>query len=433
VTRRSEPLEFLDGLPRYATDGAAAVKPGFERVLALLDRLGNPHLAAPTVHVAGTNGKGSTASYIAAIATASGLRSGLHTSPHLVSVTERMRVDGVPAPLAWLSEAVAALRRPIRRVGASYFEVTLALSFAWFAEQRAEVVVVEVGLGGRLDATNVVDPAVCVITDIGLDHVDLLGDTVQAIAREKAGIMKYGIPVVAADSGPEVEAVLRESARAAGCPLHLVREEVVFSAGVHRLTLETPLHRYENIPIGLPGPVQTRNAALAVRAVELLRGHEGLEGVAWPDAVRVGLTDVTCMSGLRGRMETLLTSPLVVADVSHNAEGIRSALETFGAMHPAGRRIVILGIMADKPVRTMVRSVVESGALVVPVAVPSDRAVPAEELAAVVRDLGGTCEAVIEEGPGSVPDWIRTHAVAGDGILIAGSHYLVGPVLAAWS
>lgn len=431
MSQNTDPLDFLAGLPRYATEGSAAVKPGFDRVLALLERLGNPHLASPTVHVGGTNGKGSTASYIAAIATASGLRVGLHTSPHLVSVTERMRIDGKPAPESWLADAVGSLRNTIRRSGASYFEATLALSFAYFSERQAELAVVEVGLGGRLDATNVVDPTVCVITDIGLDHVDILGKSMEAIAREKAGIMKHGVPVVAADSGPEVEAVLRESAESSGSPLHLLREEVSYIPG-DRFSLRTPVRRYENIPIGLAGPIQARNAALAVRAVELLSGHEGLQGTAWPDAVRIGLTDISCLSGLRGRMETLLSSPLVVADVSHNTEGIRSALETFDAMHPVGRRVVLLGLMADKPVTEMVHSVVESGATIVPVAIPGGRSLPVSDLARIIEDAGGRYEPAIE-APEAVPDWIRSNAGPSDGILIAGSHYLVGPVLSAWS
>ncbi len=427
----TDSLAFLSGLPRYATDGSAAVKPGPDRILALLDLLGNPHLAATSVHVGGTNGKGSTASYIAAIATASGLRVGLHTSPHLVSVTERMRIDGKPAPESWLADAVAELRPAIRRLGASYFEATLALSFAYFAERQADLVVVEVGLGGRLDATNVVDPAVCVITDIGLDHTDILGDTVEAIAREKAGIMKHGVPVVVADSGPAVEAVLVESARSAGSPLHLFREDVSLEPG-ERLTIGTPVGRYERIPIGLAGSVQARNAALAVRAVELLSAHDGMAGVAWPEAVRIGLTDVSCLSGLRGRMETLLASPLVVADVSHNAEGLQAALETFRIMRTGGRRLIILGLMADKPIDRMVRSVVESHMTVVPVGLPGNRALPPSELASWILDAGGVCEPPIAS-PEAVPDWIRANTTEEDGILIAGSHVLVGPVLAAWS
>ena len=431
MSRAASPLAFLDGLPRYATEGSAAVKPGFDRILALLDRLGNPHLATPTAHVAGTNGKGSTASYIAAIATASGLRVGLHTSPHLVSVAERMRVDGKPAPEAWLSGAVSLLRPTIRRVGASYFEATLALSFAYFVEARVDLMVVEVGLGGRLDATNVIDPAVCAIADIGVDHVEILGESLPAIAREKAGIMKHGVPVVVADSGPDVESVMREAAAAAGSPLHLLREEVTFRAGP-RFSVTTPVSRYENIPIGLSGAVQARNAALAVRAVELLSLHEGMADVAWPEAVRIGLTDVSCLSGLRGRMEILLDSPLVVADVSHNTEGIRSALDTFDSLHPTGRRVVLLGLMADKPVVEMVRTVVDSGAVVVPVHLDNPRAVPAGELARLVVEAGGTCEDPIT-GPEHIPDWVRGRSDAGDGILVAGSHYLVGPMLAAWS
>src|SRR5690606_4396768 len=167
------------------------------------------HRAFPSVHVAGTNGKGSTASMIAAVGTAAGLRVGLHTSPHLFHVGERIRVDGVPAPEAWLAAAVARYRPAFEAVGPSFFEATVALSFRYFAGAGVDWVVAEVGLGGRLDATNVLAPAVSVVTSIGLDHTELLGESLAAIAREKAGIVKPATPVVTAADQPEVVDVLR--------------------------------------------------------------------------------------------------------------------------------------------------------------------------------------------------------------------------------
>ena len=202
----------LLALPRFAGAGAAAYKPGLGRTRALLAALGDPHTVVPTVHVAGTNGKGSTASFAASVAQAAGLRVGLHTSPHLATLRERMRVDGRPAPPDWLDGALARWGGAVDAVGPSFFEATVALSLLYFAEQDVDLAVVEVGLGGRLDATNVLAPLVAAVTHVGLDHTDLLGDTVEAIAREKAGIAKPGVPflhAVAGEARPALEAEAR--------------------------------------------------------------------------------------------------------------------------------------------------------------------------------------------------------------------------------
>ncbi len=239
---------FLMSLPRYDKRGAASLKPGFERINKLLALVGNPHRAYPIAHVAGTNGKGSTCSMLAAIGTAAGLRVGLQTSPHVFDVTERMRIDGVPARAAWLDRTVRILRRPIEQIGPSFFEATTALSFLYFAEHSVDLAVVEVGLGGRLDATNIVDPVVCGITAIGLDHVAILGSTLPAIAAEKAGIIKPGVPVFTSNTNPEVLQVLRAKASKIGAPLRLTSEEFrevrVINAELNTVVIESKRHRF---------------------------------------------------------------------------------------------------------------------------------------------------------------------------------------------
>ena len=196
--------EFLLSLPRFTDAGHAAYKPGLERIRQILDAMGNPHDRFRSIHVAGTNGKGSTASMIASIGSSLGLRIGLHTSPHLVRITERMRIDGAPAPDEWLDSAVDMYRDGILAAGASFFEATVALSFLFFAENEVDFAVVEVGMGGRLDATNVLMPEVCVVTRIGLDHTEYLGNTLSEIAREKAGIAKRDRPLVLYPAPDEV-------------------------------------------------------------------------------------------------------------------------------------------------------------------------------------------------------------------------------------
>jgi dihydrofolate synthase/folylpolyglutamate synthase len=416
-------LAYLDTLPRFTDQGAAAYQPGLERMQALLATMGEPHQAYPSVHIAGTNGKGSTASFLAAIARAAGYRVGLHTSPHLWHVTERMRVDGQPAPMAWLTSTVARYHDLFEQVRPSFFEATVALSFLYFAEQQVELAVVEVGLGGRLDATNVLFPRLALITSIGLDHTELLGDTLVAIAREKAGIIKPRIPVLTSAVQPEVQAVVREVAAAQGSPYHLLWDEVGYEVvnelPITRLNVHTPLHRYEALEIGLPGRHQVANALLALRAAELTLP----EVTQHPVAVFEGLRDVRRLSGLRGRFDVLCTSPLVVADVAHNPDGLEAVLTTFSQYAITGQRYALWGALRDKDAATMARQLVTAGFAVYVVALESTRAWPAEALIDFVQQAGGRILGVgtVSEG------WqlVQQHLQPTDAVLITGSHQVV--------
>ncbi|HYE58946.1 MAG TPA: Mur ligase family protein, partial [Rhodothermales bacterium] len=340
VRRTSHAEAYLDALPRFTAQGAAAYQPGLDRMRAMLAALGDPHRAYPVVHVAGTNGKGSTASFAAALLTASGLRTGLHTSPHLWHVTERMRVDGVPAPEAWLEEATARLRPLFDAHGPSYFEATVVLAFQYFAEQQVDAAVIEVGLGGRLDATNVVAPVACLVTALALDHTDILGPTLAHVAREKAGIFKPGVPAFTLRQPEEAATMLAAEAARVGAPLEDVSETVHAEGN----SLTTPLGRYEDVHPGLTGPHQAQNAALALRGAETLRGH-----ALSREAARSGLGDVRGLAGLRARLETVQSRPRIVLDVAHNPHGIAAALAAT-APPPGGHRTLLLGLMADKDV-----------------------------------------------------------------------------------
>lgn len=419
-----DPLSYLQALPRFADQGADAYQPGLERIRVLLEAMGQPHQAYPSVHIAGTNGKGSTASFLAAIARSAGYRVGLHTSPHLWQVTERMRVDGQPAPIAWLKAAVVRYRDLFEQVRPSFFEATVALSFLYFAEQQVALAVVEVGLGGRLDATNVLLPRLAIITSIGLDHTDLLGDTVVAIAREKAGIIKPGIPVLTSALQPEVQAVVREVATAHGAPYHLLWDEVRYelvseAPPLTRLNVHTPLRHYEELQIGLPGRHQVANALLALRAAELV-----LPEVAHhPTAVTEGLRDVCRLSGLRGRFDVLRTCPLVVADVAHNPDGLASVLATLAQYPIAGQRYALWGALRDKDAAAMAHQLVAAGFTVYVVALESHRAWPANALVDLVHQAGGHVL-----GAGTVLEgWalLQQHLQPTDAVLITGSHQVV--------
>ena len=387
---------------------------------ALLSALGDPHRAAPVVHVAGTNGKGSTASFVASIASASGRCVGLHTSPHLVHVGERMRIDGVAAPDAWVEDAVDRHAGAIRDVGPSFFEATVALSFLYFAEHAVDLAVVEVGLGGRLDATNVVEPAVTVVTHIGLDHTDLLGDTLAAVAREKAGIAKPDVPFVHAVLDAEARAALDAEARRRGATVEAVRE----TCRVGLSTIATPAQTYEGVEIGLAGAHQVWNAALAVRAAEL--ALPGLD----PEAVRVGLREVAAQSGLRGRGEGWERDARVVLDVAHNADGWAAALA--GVRVPEGGRLyALVGVMADKDADALAQLLAAAPATAIPLRLDGERALDVGALVDVLR--ARDVDVVSGPRPTAEAGLAAFGAVAGpaDRLLVTGSHLAVAAVLEA--
>ncbi len=428
--KKEEPGAYLLSLPRFTDQGAPAYRPGLERMNALMDGMGRPHEAFRSVHIAGTNGKGSTASMLAAVVSASGRKTGLHTSPHLFRLTERMRIDGQEAPEAWLADAVERCRSLFEQVGPSFFEATVALSFLYFAEKGVEEAVVEVGMGGRLDATNILTPQLSLITSIGFDHTEFLGDTLARIAAEKAGIVKPGVPVLTSAEQPEAVEAIRSAATARQAPFHHIPEEVRVQAtravaeGIV-LTLETPARRYENLRIGLPGLHQRSNAALALRAAELLPDPPP------PEAVYLGLAEVRTRTGLRGRLDVLHRAPLIVADVGHNPEGLSAALRFVRSATPEhGRIFALFGALRDKDVGAMARLLAESGAAVFAVALASERALPAAELSDALRVMGVTIS-----GAGPVPEgihWFQGVSTPRDALLITGSHQVVAQIPEAW-
>ncbi|MEL6611051.1 MAG: Mur ligase family protein [Bacteroidota bacterium] len=434
---------YLDALPRWAAQGQAAYQPGLTTMERLMEGLGRPHEAFPSVHVGGTNGKGSTASMLAAIATASGRRTGLHTSPHLLDFAERMRIDGQAAPHAWIAGAVARHRALFDAVRPSFFEATVALSFLYFAEMAVDLAVVEVGLGGRLDATNVLAPAVALVTYIGLDHTDVLGTTKAAIAREKAGIAKPGVPFLTAEPDPALRAVLRAEAEARGASFEAVRETVTVEAGPSsdgavRLDVNTPERRFADLCMGLPGTHQTWNAALAVRAAEtagIMTGEDGSDR----SAVRQGLAGVRKLAGIRGRCEVWSESPLTVLDVSHNAEGLAAALAFVQARQHArregtagGRLQVLLGLMRDKDLDALVPLLRRAEATITPVSLDSARARSAAELRAAFAAAGLALS--LDDAPTTPHEalaWLHRRITAHDAVLATGSHLVAAAVLRA--
>lgn len=378
------------------------MNPGLDRIGALLGAMHNPEQGMPVILVAGTNGKGSVASMIAAILTASGLRTGLHTSPHLLDVTERMRVDGIPAPDAWLDPALERYREDMERIEPSFFEVLVAFSVLWFHESGVDVAVVEVGLGGRLDATNILDADVSVITSIGLDHTDLLGSTLPAIAREKGGIIKPGRPVVLGRMDADAEHELVLMADAAGAQV------------VHGEAGKLPA----GTRVDLPGPHQHRNARVAFAAARAWRDSDVAD-----EAVREGLGRVRALSGLRARLEIVSDSPRVIVDMGHNADAIATAL---AALSDDPVDVLVMGLLRDKDAAAVGRVLRNEfrGELWL-VSTPGDRGQSAAELAqGMSRD-----DARLFPSVAKACDEIRR---TGASCLCIGSHHVAAEVLRAF-
>jgi dihydrofolate synthase/folylpolyglutamate synthase len=427
-------IDYLLGLPQYGSVADDARKPGLERIEALMEGLDDPHKALRTVHVAGTNGKGSVASMTAAIATAAGLNTGLHTSPHLTHVEQRMRVNGTPAPREWLANTINQYRDLFDRVEPSFFELTVALTFHYFAEQNVDLAVVEVGLGGRLDATNVLRPALAIITNIDLDHTDLLGDTLPEIAREKAGIIKPDTPVLSGVTQEEAQSAISEVAADQNAPVRDLRDEVSWWAPYVDLTgsiidVETPLRSYDRLHVPLAGSHQQANAALALRATELV-----VPAVqARPDPVHEGLRDVRSLTGFRGRFDVLQETPLVVVDVAHNPPGIEAGLSTLdrALTGRGGALYVCLNAVQGKNLPEVARLLADRDAQVIPIPIDTVRALSPEQITDTLQSHGVK---VLDPRPlaDALTDFQR-FAQPEDALLITGSHKMVELLPDEWT
>ena len=400
---QQETLRWLTGLRNLGS------RLGVDRMRLLSARVGNPERAAPCFHIAGTNGKGSTSAMIEAIQRAHGRRTGLYTSPHLVAIGERIQVDRAPlsdVAVVLLAERLRphyeAIRAEDPENAPTFFELITAAALLEFAGRKVDVAVLETGLGGRLDATNVCAPEVCVITSIGLDHQEYLGPTLAAIAAEKAGILKPGVPCVVGDVPPEAEAVIVTRARAVGAPLRFVRDR--FAAGLPETSLA--------------GAHQRRNAGAAMLACELAKrlpidvtkARAALRSVEWAG---------------RWQEFRLADGRRLIVDGSHNEEGIRAVAPLLAALSAP---TVIVGALGIDRARPLVAAAVKAAGRLVLVRPDNERACSAEELAALVPD-----EFRGEVRRASVAALFPSPSVCaaeGETVVVLGSLYLVGEVLA---
>lgn len=402
-------LQYLyDSTPMFQQVGGTAYKEGLYNTLALDEHLGHPHRQFHTIHVAGTNGKGSCSHTLAAILQTAGYRTGLYTSPHLVDFRERIRVNGHPIPEEYVIQFVEKERSFFEPLHPSFFELTTAMAFRYFADERVDVAIIEVGLGGRLDCTNIIRPDLCIITNISLDHTQFLGNTLKQIAGEKAGIIKSGIPVVIGETTNETRPVFEQKAHAVHAPIYFAEEN--------------DREDYPGIECELKGIYQKKNTRTLFTALPLLKesGYRIDE-----QYVRQGFAHVVELTGLMGRWQKLQDAPTLVCDTGHNVGGITYIAEQL-RQQPCRKLHIVIGMVNDKDIRGVL-ALLPQEAIYYFTRASVKRALPAEDLASLAAEVGlqGLCYP-------DVPSAVRAaqeKSLPEDFIFVGGSTFIVADLL----
>jgi dihydrofolate synthase/folylpolyglutamate synthase len=426
-------LEFLN----TRTDFEKMIRVGYNhtnfnlsRMLRILAALGNPHKKIKTVHIAGTKGKGSTCHMVASMLQNSGYKTGLYISPHIVELRERISIDGKmisEAEFTRLMRRIAPVVHRLHRDDPTFFEIMTTAAFLHFANNKVTMAVIETGLGGRLDSTNVIKPEACGIVNISYDHVAQLGNTLEKIAEEKAGIFKPGVPVISAPQVASVKRVLRQAAERVGCPLRIIGEDIEFSyrfecsraAGPHtRVCLATPTTRFDHLRVPLLGEHQAYNCGVALGIIDALRqaGHE---------LPRQGAIDGLAKVRVEGRLELIRDLPRTVVDAAHNAASIAALMRAIGQNITYDSMVVIFGCSADKDIEGMLQQLQLGADKVIFTTAGSPRSVDPQELHARFAEKCGKMAqvgATLEEAYR-----IACKSVTRDDLIcITGSIYLVG-------
>ena len=403
-------LEYLyNSAPMFQQVGAGAYKEGLENTRALDAHFRHPHEHFHSLHIAGTNGKGSFSHTLAAILQSAGYRVGLYTSPHLVDFRERIRVNGQPISEDYVIRFVEEERAFFEPLFPSFFELTTAMAFKYFADEKVDVAVVEVGLGGRLDCTNIIHPDLCIITNISLDHTQFLGHTLAQIAGEKAGIIKPGIPVVIGETTPETRPVFYQKAQEEGAPIHWAEEEG------HE-------NDYPGLSFELKGLYQEKNRRTLLTALPILKeiGYRLTE-----NDIRQGFAHVVELTGLMGRWQKLQDSPTLICDTGHNTGGIAYIAQQLRAQ-PCHRLHIVLGMVNDKDIRGVLALLPHEADYYFTQA-SVKRALPADELARLGTEAGLKGEAFA-----NVPAAVRAaqkRSLPEDFIFVGGSTFVVADLL----
>ena len=427
----AETLDYLfNALPMFQRVGASAYKADLTNTISLCEHLGNPQETFKTIHVAGTNGKGSTSHALASVFQAAGYKTGLYTSPHLKSFTERIRIDGKEITEEDVVEFVANNRAFLDELQPSFFEMTVGMAFWYFAKEAVDIAVIEVGMGGRLDSTNVIHPELCVITTIGYDHTQFLGNTLPLIAGEKAGIIKQGVPVVISQTQKETQAVFSEQAAAK-------QAAIVFADQVWEVTklpesenpnIQLPANFKVrssdgefNLKFGLNGDYQRFNLPGILEAVKLLRN----QGWNLSDkALQVGLESISEQTGLKGRWQLLQVNPIILADTGHNEAGIGEVVNQL-KKYSYSKLWMVIGMVNDKDISKVLDLLPkEANYIFCQASIP--RAMDAHELARKGNEKGliGQVIPTVSEAL----EFARKNASPDDLIFVGGSTFVVAEI-----
>ena len=423
-----ETLDYLfNALPMFQRVGAAAYKADLTNTIALCSHLGNPQEQFKSIHVAGTNGKGSTSHTLASIFQSAGYKTGLYTSPHLKSFTERIRINDEEINKDDVVEFVATHKDFLDQLQPSFFEMTVGLAFWYFAKEQVDIAIIEVGMGGRLDSTNVISPELCVITNIGFDHTQFLGDTLPLIAGEKAGIIKQGVPVVVSHTQKEIQSVFLQ--KASSMEANLVFADQQWKVTRTQNPDASPLARFQvkgrsdafELEFGLRGDYQRFNLPGILEAVEQLRQK------GWnlsKEALHMGLARVSEQTGLKGRWHILQTQPLTIADTGHNEAGILEVVNQL-KRYTYSQLWMVIGMVNDKDI-SKVLDLLPKDATYIFCQASIPRAMDAHELASKAMEKGLMGQ-VIPKVTDAI-EFARKNAGADDLIFIGGSTFVVAEI-----
>lgn len=415
-------LDYLYAkLPMYNRIGAAAIKNNLDNTLAICSFLGNPEKKYPCIHIAGTNGKGSSSHMLASIFQAAGYKTGLYTSPHLYDFRERIKVNGQMCPEEFVTSFTNKVKPIIESVEPSFFEITVGMAFDYFEQEHCDIAIIETGLGGRLDSTNVIHPILSLITNIGWDHMALLGNTLPAIASEKAGIIKKDTPIVISEVIDETRSVFMQTAANLNAPIYFAESFLQFKSFTNHWS--TAHFEYDTIAVDcdLPGKYQYKNIRGVLQCIHLLKA------MGWKledDSIQKGLTQIKASTGLMGRWECLQESPRLFLDVAHNEHGMHALLEQLATLEYHQLHI-ITGMVKDKDVDTVLGLLPKDAVYYFSNAhIP--RAMPAEEVAEKAKAIGiiGSVFENVNEAIAAA----NKNAHPNDLIIVMGSIFLVAEV-----
>ena len=420
MEKKKKLLDKLFAMQRFG------IKPGLERTEALLDKLDNPHRKLKTIHVAGTNGKGSVCSMLASVFTSMGYKTGLYTSPHLFDFNERIRINGEKISDDSLVDLAEKVIKKAEKIEATFFEITTAIAFDYFASQNVDIAIIETGMGGQFDSTNVLKPILSIITRVDVDHTEYLGDTIELIAAEKAGIIKPGTPVILSENIEAVQQIIKQKANSVGS--EFIYSPDRFTEFNYTIDNELQLnidavstnYQYKNLTVGIAGTRQHENIKTVITALEIIGDAMGI----MPFNIFVGLKNVVRNTGLCGRIQMVQSDPPIIFDVAHNPNSFAALKSTLLEAMPYTRFTVVFAAMSDKDYASVLVELKEFCDAVILTRPNLERAATTAKLEEAARNAGFTS--------------IETAATPNEAfvlgkekncpLLVAGSFYLLGEI-----